>query len=744
MTSNQHFNDLKNAFEKDGFAVVDMAKDARFKAIPRKYLAAEGYILLNDGSGDKIGVLAEHKTIKSVTGCPKRTYYIEGNNRQMGFMMGLMAEPEIYLMAYDYVDDVVFDFIGLDLPDWLVKILGSLIAKILYPGSEKIFENFVPAQYKDELSGMIDACLEINPKIRKDNFTQRLKVLNVGIDCILSHFYTGKLSAKKTFEIPPFLLRIPVMCNAYSISGAPVKNNGHYFGRDFMFPTAGVFQDTACIIIYKPDGGDLPLVSQAAPGFIGSFAAMNSKGVAIGVDMSPSAFCDVENPGLNSLMLNRCSLHAAGDAVSLKKYMLNTQRGVSWLYPTADGKSGTGCIFEAGVKQQDFPYLDFVNNFPLTDYPKSILPDKEQIDQTRKSYPKAPGPEMGLIARSSDYDGNFTLAFNEQYNEKLWDKYPLWWLNLTLKAAAVSLEEIEKAGKLDVEKILAHITGIFHGGDGAVGKLNREAWLDEFSRLWERLHNFVDLEGMIDKENLDISSHEETANMLNEWARNEEFEEIHKFIKKALGTYLKLAVPADDLEKVMDLKEILLENVRPFCRKVVYDPAWFGERAYIDKAVDNADGFQLEHNCPGPYYFAPQREKRDNVVLVSNHCITPEMRLTAMTIWLNFLEAKQVDDIQWRYDELNNEILAAIDKTENPKNPQKIDETIAWHLINFLSPEPGYNFPHYYNKNPQIPWQNVLVHGSISLFDLVNKICTSKFGYYGDQPITITLPNYLK
>jgi hypothetical protein len=361
---------------------------------------------------------------------------------------------------------------------------------------------------------------------------------------------------------------------------------------------------------------------------------------------------------------------------------------------------------------------------------------------------------MGLVARAGKYNSDFTLEFNKQFNENLWDNYPLWWLKLILQALATLLAEVEKKGKLDLEKILKRMAGFFHTGGAAKAKAvaNLEDTLEELSNLSGKLLDHVHIGKIENRQDLKIAAaaknkpltKEDAVQALKGLFRDEQYDAVHGFFREVLGKNLKLKVPADDLEKIKTLNEFLMKRSRPFCRKIQYNPDWFGERAYINQAVDNDRGFQLEENCPGPYYFAPQREKLDNVNLVSNHCIAPEMRLTAMTVWLNFLGGNDWNDFQWRYDELNNQILAAVDNAQNAVNPQKIDETIAWKLINFLSPEPGYKFPHYYNKNPQKPWKEIPIEGSVSLFDLETKTAKTKFGYYGDRPITITLPNYLQ
>jgi hypothetical protein len=122
--------------------------------------------------------------------------------------------------------------------------------------------------------------------------------------------------------------------------------------------------------------------------------------------------------------------------------------------------------------------------------------------------------------------------------------------------------------------------------------------------------------------------------------------------------------------------------------------------------------------------------------VATNNFISPEMRLVGMNAWTAILARSRYDDFQWRYDELNKEVLEALHAC-----PGGLDDATAWSLINFLTPAD--RFPAYYNPDGTKKWQNIQVHGSVSLCDLTARKMKSLFGYYGDDPITITLPRYL-
>jgi hypothetical protein len=203
------------------------------------------------------------------------------------------------------------------------------------------------------------------------------------------------------------------MCNGFAVFGDAADS--HYFGRDYMFPTAGVFQDAACLILYNPSGEDgsteLPTVSTTAPGMVGSIAVMNSKGVAGGVDMSPAGNCNVKDPGMHLLMLLRRSIAQGHSAEAAVELMVESPRGSTWNYIIADGGNDRACVVEAGMSAET---LDFLS-FPPRDL-RRYLPDEEFL----KNHPSAEF-RNGLMVRWNDYE--YPRAYVDNYNERLWELY---------------------------------------------------------------------------------------------------------------------------------------------------------------------------------------------------------------------------------------------------------------------------------------------------------------------------------
>ncbi len=535
--------------------------------------AADGYdvdrktdVRIHKGN---IGIVATHRSATiGRTGKYKRSFYLEGSPYTMGYLMGLLAESDISRMCDEFNEKVVFDFLNVHLPWELEEILGELLEDIIGLMSNSIPQD-LPPDIVDELHGVLDGCRTANHKtsVCKED----LGVLNYGIDGLLAFVYTGLHPVGKPLPalLRPEHLRIPLMCNGFSISGEAVVNHGHLMGRDFMFPTADVFQDTACHIIRRPNDG-LPTVSVAAPGMVGSITALNVRGVAGGVDMEPSGACDTARPGVNSLLLVRHCIEHGATCDEAVEIAVAAQRGVAWAYILADGDTGKACVLEAGRSQTTPGFLAYPPHEMLP-----YLPGQAFLD----AHPSTPF-RNGLMVRWSDtrIDPGFS-EFNP---------------------------------------------GLFHRSG-----------------------------------------------------------------KK-------------------------------------YDPSAFGPDGFLDRTWK-------EHNCPEAYYFAPQRELSDKVVLLTNHFLIPEMRLTAMRDWTNEVAKGNWDDIQWRYDELCHRMVTAI--RQGPVTQEKARE-----IIDFLNPARDY--PGYYNSDAK-PLDQVQIPGAVSLLDLKARSIETHFGYYSDMWVTVTLPRYI-
>ena len=526
-----------------------------------------------------LGVMAEHKTaVNYDSKQKKKVYYLQGTHYEIGYLIGMLAEKEIAEMTDVFTEKIFFSFIGSTKLE-RIELLGEALTYVISVLSKAGFSN-MPQDIKDEIQGIFDGCKAQNPfsKVSKD----RLITLNLGFDIILSMVYSGNFLLLSIPDIKPSDWTIPIMCNAFSVFG-DIAGNGHYFGRDFMFPTANIFQKTATMMIINPidktDDKEIPYVSVTAPGIIGCISAMNINGIGIGVDMSPSANCDPENIGVNSLLLAKECIQSGIDLDHVIKTMKQTQRGVSWNYIVSDGMKDRACVVEAGKSD---PFPDPLK-YPM-DYFIPELPDYNFINKHWSAE-----YNNGLMLRWNDYKYPFEYL---NYNQKLWQYY----------------------------------------------------------------------------------------------------------------------------------------NKMKSSNNILYSDA-FNKNGYINKTFK-------EQNCPSAYYFAPQREELNNLIIATNHFVIPEMRFYAMHPWTAIVVGDKINDIQWRYDALNDEILKAIAKNGS------IDYHTAKMLVDYLAPYGVY--PSYYEKNLRSSDnKEISIEGCTSIFDLKKKTVESHYGYYCDEWVKITLPNYV-
>ncbi len=589
---------IQAAFARDGFLVTRIVE--------------------RDGG---LGMLAEHRSARVGTSSrPKRAFYLEGDNYQMGFLLGLLARDDIVRMTHEFLAKVLFTFfdsqaargrrISSDLRELIIRIATNVARKVVPD---------VPTRFLEEIQGIADGCAAAGSdgEVTRDD----LITLNFGFDALLSHVYSGRIFARRGFE--PEMLRAPIGCNAFFL-GPSAAAGRCFFGRDFMFPTANVFQDTACLIVYRPrDPTLLPFASQTAPGIIGSITAMNAAGVAMGVNMLPSRFCSPERPGLNSLPLVRHCIEHCGTASEVVGRIADAQRGVTWLYPVADAE-GRAFVVEAGRKlgpHERFPYFTWV---PW--HYRRRLPSLSFIRRSRRIN-RTPRPVKGIVARGCDY--RVPREYLTRWNKRLWNAF-------------------ERDWRVRLVDFLGDIAGTVI--DVLKGRLRT---------MWPALRGDV------------VAMHEEA-----------------------------------DFTKVD-----------------------FSERGYINRSW-------TDKNCPGPFYFAPQRESRPDLLIATNHAVSPEMRLTAMNEWIALLAGGDLNEMQWRYDELNRQILEALEAA-----PSGVTEETAWDLVNFLKPDG--RFPDFYNPGGAHASSEVQVHGSVTLCELTGRTMKSLFGYYGDEPVTIHLRDYI-
>ncbi len=337
----------------------------------------------------------------TITNQPKKAFYVEGSSYEMGYLLGLMTYDDVEQMAVKFESEII--------PSMLHKsgFIAKMASRILMGVVRRVAwkqKGVIPRTLWDEIKGIRDACRKCNSRSKVG--VKRLLALNMGIDILMATAYDPESFLFRLFGFKPKDVRTDhIGCNGFCVFGNGTADGKHYMGRDFMFPTGGVFQDVACMVVYNPDDAEtingqlrhrLPTLCMTAPGFAGSITALNENGVGVGVDMLPGANDSVKRPGLNSLLLVRHTADFAESAVDAVDIMTEAPRGVSWLYLIGDGKNNKAVVLEAGMNK---------DNFDPFEYPDQKLFDTGLLPS--KSFFKEHAPEVpnkGLVARWSDYE----------------------------------------------------------------------------------------------------------------------------------------------------------------------------------------------------------------------------------------------------------------------------------------------------------------------------------------------------
>jgi hypothetical protein len=138
-------------------------------------------------------------------------------------------------------------------------------------------------------------------------------------------------------------------CNEFVLTGSMTDTGHTYHGRDFMFATGDVFQDTACMVVRLPDRG-YPFASTAAPGFIGQSVGMNIKGLSVAQDICMASAIG-DNPGLGSMIVVRDVAQNCATLSNAVSHVKRMPRGVPWIYFIVDDEydGEYGCGVELGT-----------------------------------------------------------------------------------------------------------------------------------------------------------------------------------------------------------------------------------------------------------------------------------------------------------------------------------------------------------------------------------------------------------
>ncbi len=298
--------------------------------------------------------------------------------------------------------------------------MGSLLTFLVFLFSLRMKKD-VPDDYKEEMKGILEGCRKANPRTRVRAW--RIWVLNTGVDAILSMIYTGKLGIFRPLHWSRHHHpRLPIMCNAFAVWGELTQYGDVYYGRDFMFPTAGVFQLCAVQMVHRPDQG-LLFTGITAPGMVGLMTGMNQKQIAMGVNMIPACNCSPRRPGLNSLLMVRHVIDKESSLEGAEDRIENTRRGVSWLYSIADGSAHRAAVVEAGMTKRHggflrhippayrklLPTREYLRANPSTEFRRGIMVRRPGCDVTEKYL----GFNKGLFDYHREKNPDYLYVYDE-------------------------------------------------------------------------------------------------------------------------------------------------------------------------------------------------------------------------------------------------------------------------------------------------------------------------------------------
>lgn len=387
---------IKEAFAEDGFTIVGSHQ--------------------SQGT-NHTGYVAENTTaINNNNGKPKRAYYLEGSAYEMGYQMGVLGNEDIRRMVTEFPHAAISQFLSGVPEKWEVDLIVIVVYTIMLT-KLKDFDGYIPDTYVDEAKGIVDGVRSVHPLALSVTFDS-VWVLNVGFDILVAFMSDPMKLIEEIIEHPlakgkglkptKEYFRMPHFCNAYSAFDK--KKKFHYFGRDWMFNAGNVMADCACLIIANPSDGRKPLVYAAAPSLVGAALAMNNDGVAMGVDMVSAANSDFANPGFNSILLVRDTIHQSASGTAAVDNITSAKRGATFIYPLSDGTNDESYVVEAGLNTSTLDPYSYVE-----DSLKSLLPDASTL--AANSEP----PVQGLYSRNQAYAQG--MFFIDKYNKSLFEKY---------------------------------------------------------------------------------------------------------------------------------------------------------------------------------------------------------------------------------------------------------------------------------------------------------------------------------
>ena len=178
------------------------------EAIESAFLA-DGYRIVANVSTTKgsRGFRAQSRnTTLLSTGEHKYVFYVEGSAHDMGYLAGLLMEPEISAMVHTYVDHFLISLISVELdlkmssdPTWsglydeFVTFIGDFLSleSLAHFNRDWAAGDVFPDAVLAEMQGVVDGCFAVNPATNVTK--ERLVTLNYGMDWLSAAAFSGQL-----------------------------------------------------------------------------------------------------------------------------------------------------------------------------------------------------------------------------------------------------------------------------------------------------------------------------------------------------------------------------------------------------------------------------------------------------------------------------------------------------------------------------------------------------------------------
>lgn len=291
--------------------------------------------------------------ITTDTGHAQPLLHLEGTGYEMGFQHGyLMGAAAAKVACDDFFIDIGRGYVEMlgPLGPVVEKLLLTEIGKrsgvnYLTSGKRpadfiidffkivaKNNEKYIPREYLDEMHGIADGARAAGVDLKYED----ILLVNVGFDALLSFGYPIASPLLIAADKAGDLKGLQLSCNAFVMDGKATVDRNLYLGRDFMFSGPGFTDHPVIFEIYG--NGRNRVVSVGVAGIVGVIAAMNEKGLGIGMDMVPSTDCTPGDVGMGTLLTARDVMAKANELSQGVKIIKDSKRGASWLYILADGK----------------------------------------------------------------------------------------------------------------------------------------------------------------------------------------------------------------------------------------------------------------------------------------------------------------------------------------------------------------------------------------------------------------------